>query len=214
MASVVWASQEIEPKDMAPDGEALHDRARRARPRSMGTGARSVELEEVAQRDGLVGAVVDEARVLAVELVVVRAHGLLELVDRLGVVEVPLAAQPPLVVAARLEVVVVGLDRPGRRPRWRISVSRSMVATSMPPMRETVPGKYSSTTSSAETDGLEDLGPDVGRDRRDAHLRHRLEEALAHGLDVVLACLGRRRARRAAGRAGAGPRWSRRRGRG
>ena len=36
-----------------------------------------------------------------------------------------------------------------------------------------------------EADGFEDLRPAVGRDRGDAHLGHHLQQALAHGLDVV-----------------------------
>ena len=37
----------------------------------------------------------------------------------------------------------------------------------------------------ADADGLEQLGAGVGRERRDAHLGHHLEHALARGLDVV-----------------------------
>ena len=37
-----------------------------------------------------------------------------------------------------------------------------------------------------EADGLEDLGAGVGRHRRDAHLAHDLEDALAERLDQVL----------------------------
>src|SRR6478609_669716 len=36
-----------------------------------------------------------------------------------------------------------------------------------------------------QTEGLEDLGADIGRDGGDAHLRHHLEHALAQRLDVV-----------------------------
>ena len=56
----------------------------------------------------------------------------------------------------------------------------------MPPSRQIVPVKYSSTSGLTEPDRLEDLRAGVGRDRGDAHLRHHLEHALAAGLDVVL----------------------------
>src|SRR5437763_517130 len=46
-----------------------------------------------------------------------------------------------------------------------------------------------------ETDGFEHLGAGVGRGRRDAHLRHDLEDALAAGLDVALDRLAVRDAR-------------------
>jgi hypothetical protein len=49
----------------------------------------------------------------------------------------------------------------------------------MPPMRDGVQVKYSSTTSLVEADRLEDLGAAVALDRRDAHLGHHLDDALA-----------------------------------
>ena len=56
----------------------------------------------------------------------------------------------------------------------------------MPPMRDTVPVKYSSTNSWSRPIASNTCAPRYGRDRRDAHLRHHLEHALARGLDVVL----------------------------
>ena len=53
-------------------------------------------------------------------------------------------------------------------------------------MRDAVPVKYSSTSAFCEPDRFEDLRTGVRRDRRDAHLRHHLEDALARGLHVVL----------------------------
>ena len=57
-------------------------------------------------------------------------------------------------------------------------------------MRETVPREALLDDLVREADRLEDLRADVGGDRRDAHLRHRLEKALAHRLDVVIASIG------------------------
>ena len=48
-----------------------------------------------------------------------------------------------------------------------------------------VPVKYLSTSVLVEPDRLEDLRAGVGRDRRDAHLGHHLEHALAERLDQV-----------------------------
>ena len=181
---------------------------------SRGTGARSRELEQVAQRDGRLGVVVDEARVLPVQLVVARAHGLLQLGDGLRVVQVALAAQAPLVEAARLQLARRRRRVHVKAAAWRISVSCSMrrhvdAADARHGAREVLLDDLV-----GETHGLEDLGPDVRGDRGDAHLGHRLEQALADGLDVVVARLRARRGWRAAARAGACPRWSRRPARG
>ena len=74
-------------------------------------GCEVLELQQVPQRDGRLSVVVDEPRVLAVELVVAGACGLLQLGDGVRVVEVPLAAQAPLVEASQLQVrVVVDVD--------------------------------------------------------------------------------------------------------
>ena len=51
--------------------------------------------------------------------------------------------------------------------------------------------KHDSMTSAAQPDGLEDLRPGVGGDRRDAHLRHGLAHALAERLDQVRGGRGR-----------------------
>ena len=147
------------------------------------------ELEQVAQRHGRLGRRVDGAGVLPEDGGVVRARGLLELVDRGRVVEVPLAALAPLVEAAGLEVVVV-LDLHGRVggrvAHERLALHGGDVDAADPGHR---PGERVEDERVGEPHRLEDLGPDVGGDRRDPHLRHRLEESLAHGLQVVLAGL-------------------------
>ena len=53
----------------------------------------------------------------------------------------------------------------------------------MPPIRDAVPGKWRVDQLGREADGLEDLRARVGLDRRDPHLRDRLEQALGDALD-------------------------------
>ena len=53
-------------------------------------------------------------------------------------------------------------------------------------MRDAVAGEVLVDERLLEPDRFEDLRTRVGRDRRDAHLRHHLEDALARGLHVVL----------------------------
>ena len=49
-------------------------------------------------------------------------------------------------------------------------------------MRDAVPVKYLSTRSSFQADGLEDLRAAIALQRRDAHLREDLQQALVDGL--------------------------------
>ena len=98
-----------------------------------------------------------------------------------GVEEVELGLASPLVLAADLELAVGQLGRP-----WLVGPPvprgppRPPARTRPTPlMREEVPVKYSSISASVEADGLERLGARVGRHRRNAHLRHHLQDALA-----------------------------------
>ena len=88
-----------------------------------------------------------------------------------------------------------GRRRPGRPSRAGRRPPSASTSRPMPPSWEVVPVKYRSTRSCAEPDRLEDLGAAVGRDRRDAHLAHHLEHALAERLDQVRDRLLRRRPR-------------------
>ena len=89
---------------MAPGLEALDDGLDRLdffdRHRRSGR----LELHEPAQRGPPLLLVVDERAVFAEQLEVVRAAGVLQLVDRLGVEEVVLAVVAPLVLAPGIEV--------------------------------------------------------------------------------------------------------------
>ena len=75
--------------------------------------------------------------------------------------------------------------RVGFAMRWRAATSAAISDSPMPPSCDTVPVKYCVDHIFAEADRLEDLGAGVRRDRRHAHLRHHLEDALAARLDVV-----------------------------
>jgi hypothetical protein len=166
-----------------PGGEAPHDRVD-GLDLLEGDGREVGELEEVPERDRRLGRVVDEACVLAVERVVVRPRGVLELVDRLRVVEVAFPPKPPLVQPAQLEVgLVLHVDVGGLVAHQRLALDRGDVDAA-----DARDGAWEVLLDDVvgEAHRLEDLRADVGRDRRDSHLGHRLEEPLAHRLDVVL----------------------------
>ncbi len=186
MARVVCASHEIEPKDMAPLAKRLTMALDRLDLVERDWGD-VLELQQVPQRDGRLSVVVDEPRVLTVELVVAGACGLLQLGDGVRVVQVPLAAQAPLVEAPQLQVgivVDVVLDVGGPVAHEGLALDRGHVDTAdaRDGAREVLLHDLV-----GEPDGLEDLGADVRRHRGDAHLGHRLEEALVDGLEIVLA---------------------------
>ena len=68
----------------------------------------------------------------------------------------------------------------------RLAISSASTSSPTPPSRLDRAGEVLVDELVAEADRLEDLRTGVGRDRRDAHLRHHLQHALAGGLDVVL----------------------------
>ena len=92
---------------------------------SIGTGVALLEVEQAAQGAVLLALLVDQRGVFLEGLVVVGAHGLLQLVDRLRVEEVGFAVVAPLVVAADVERVAVdlavreGVLMPRIGLRWR-----------------------------------------------------------------------------------------------
>ena len=125
--------------------------------------------------------VVDGLGVLLEDLVALGPGGVLQLEHRLGVEEVDLALTAPLVLAADLPLAVGPL---GRAVQVGQAVAGGhLVGQHVEPdpadAADTVPVKYSSITSAARPDGLEDLGAGVGGHGGDAHLGHHLDDALA-----------------------------------
>ena len=157
----------------------LVDRDRRARP--------VAEPEQAAQRASCCRLVVDERGVLLEDVVPPGAGGVLELEDRLGVEEVVLALAAPLVLAAGLEVAVGPLLGPARVGDGvaQADLLGELVEADAAEAADGA-GEVLVDELLAEADGLEDLRAGVGRDRRDAHLGHHLQDALAGGLDVVV----------------------------
>ena len=183
---------------------------------SMGIGPPGAGLEphQAAQRAQLLRLVVDGRGVLLEDLVALGPRRVLELEHGLGVEEVELALAAPLVLATNLELAVGPLGRAGLVGPAVPSrhLGRQDARPDAADAAE-VPVKYSSISVAVEADGLEDLGAGVGGHRRDAHLRHDLEHALAGRLDVVAAGPGGARRPRAAPRRSC-RRWSRGRGTG
>ena len=143
-------------------GEALHDLGRRARRRRASIGSRSRNAScprsEPCAR-GRVGGL-DVAPPLAA----------LQRGDRVRVPAVALAAAPPAVEPADRQYVA--------RVAHRAPRARAPRSPSRSPSLDGVPVKWRSISSGREPDRLEHLRAAVGRDRRDAHLRHRLQQAL------------------------------------
>ena len=130
---------------------------------------------------------IDEALVLAVELPVVGAGGLLQLGDGVRVVQVALTARAPLVLTSELEVGLVLHVHVGRFvAHQHLALDGGQVDAA-----DTRGGAGEELLDHlvGQAHGLEDLGADVGTDGADAHLGHGLEQALAHRLEVALASL-------------------------
>ena len=150
IASVSWASFEIEPYDMAPVANRFTI-SLTGSTSSIGTGGRDPALNvnrprSVARRVGLI---VDELRVLLEDVVAPRTARVLQLEHRLGVEEVVLTLAAPLVLAAEVERAMGALRRVrrDRRSRAALAISSASTSSPMPPSRLTVPVKYSSTSS-------------------------------------------------------------------
>ena len=156
---------------------------RRSRPRSVAS---------------LLGLVVDRRGVLLEDLVALGPRGVLELEDGPRVEEVVLALPAPLVLATHLELAVGPLGRP-------VEVGQAVAGGHLggqhvepdPADAAGRAGEVLVDHRVVEADGLEDLGAGVGGHRRDAHLGHHLQDALAGRLDVVLVGLAGRDRRRA-----------------
>src|SRR5262249_901790 len=73
-----------------------------------------LELEQAAQRGQAAAVIVNQPRVFLEQLVIARAHRVLQLGDAGGIVHVMLATAAPLVLAADLELVIeIGHDLEG-----------------------------------------------------------------------------------------------------
>ncbi len=182
IASVSCASREIEPSDMAPVANRFTislagstsssgmpppaSSRNRSRPRS------------VYRRHGVL---VDGLRVRLVRLPLLVANGVLEQRDRVRVPLVVLAVAPPGVEADHRQqrVAVAGI---GARVA-REHVAREALGADAADPRGGA-GEVTVDEVRREADGLEDLGAAVRGDRRDPHLRQRLQEALAEPLDA------------------------------
>ncbi len=111
---------------------------------------------------------------------------MLQLEHGLRVEQVDLALAAPLVLAAELELAVgplLGARRVGLGVAGGDLGGDLVEADAAEPADRA--GEVALDELLAEPDGLEDLGPGVAGDGRDAHLRHHLEDALAARLDVV-----------------------------
>ena len=151
------------------------------------------QLEQAAQRAGLAGQLVHRRRVRLEHVVLAGARGVLQQEHRLRVEQVHLAVAPPLVFAA---------DRQPAASRDRVRVARVGVRVPRGDLgRDAVepdaadpaggPGEVAGGQRRVQADRLEHLRAAVGRDRRDAHLGHDLQDALAQaGHDVVRGRLG------------------------
>ena len=167
-----------EPLDDLAGGLDLVERHRRAHA--------VLELQQTAQRRHLLALVVDQLGVLLEDRVLPGAGGVLQLEHRVGVEQVVLALAAPLVLAAHLEFTVcplIGTVQIGQRVPGRDVVGDVVEVDAAGGAGQ--PGEVLVEDGLRDADGLEQLRAGVGRQRRDAHLRHHLEHALAGGLDVV-----------------------------
>ena len=148
IASVVCASVEIEPSDIAPVAKRLTI-SLAGSTSSSGIALLRVEpeLEQAAQRHVAAALVVDELRVFLVGLVVVGARRVLQLGDRVRRPHVLFAAHAPLVLAAGIEHAVPAPDRPRTPPGACAPLLPSLRTGPTPPMLLAVPRKYLSTRS-------------------------------------------------------------------
>ena len=169
----------VEALDDLADRLDLLQRHRRAR-------VRPAQLEQAAQRHEPLGLLVDPLGVLLEDVVAPRPGGVLQPEDGVGVEQVRLALAAPLVLTAHLELAVREAD--AVRGVCRGVPGRGLRGEDVEPDAAELrhgAGEVGVDQVLRETEGLEHLGAAVGGDRRDAHLGHHLEHALAEGLDEV-----------------------------
>ena len=144
MASVSCASAEIEPYDMAPVANRLTI-SLAGSTSSIGTGGRTPVRSRNSPRSepACGGQLVDLGGVLAEDVVLPAAGGVLQQEDRLRVEQVQLALAAPLVLAADLQPAVARARPgwPGRPARAGRPPRRAISASPMPPIRLGVPVK-------------------------------------------------------------------------
>ncbi len=144
------------------------------------------ELQQAAQRGHPLALVVDQPGVLLEDRVLAGAGRVLQLEHRVRVEQVVLALAAPLILAADLELAVrplVGAVQVSQRMPGRHVVGDVVEVDAAD--RACQPGEVLVEHLLADADGLEQLRAGVGRQRRDAHLGHHLQDALARRLDVV-----------------------------
>ena len=147
----------------------------------------AAELQQPAQRCHPLALVVDQTRVLLEDLVLAGAGGVLQPEDRLRVEQVVLALTAPLVIATHLELAVRALVGP-------VQIRQLMpggdvggdVVQGDPAGRAGQPGEVFVQHVLGDADRLEQLRAGVGGQRRNAHLGHHFQHALAGRLDVVV----------------------------
>jgi hypothetical protein len=186
MASVLCASVEIEPSDIAPVAKRLTisagglDLLQRD-----GLGRVDLELEQAAQRHVAPALVVDELRVFLVGVPLVGARAVLQLGDRVGRPHVLFAAHAPGVFAAGVEHArqhrVVAEGRQVHAQRLLGDLEHADAADLAGGAAEVLVDE-----ALLQADGLEELRAAVGHVGAHAHLGHDLRQALADGLDVVV----------------------------
>ncbi len=146
------------------------------------------EGEQAAQRERDARAIVDLRRVLAEEIVAVLADRLLQQRDGLRAPEMTLAVATDLVEAAAGQQrcgVLTGCE--GRLPAQTGLRRQRLQADAADARGGAV--EVALDQIGSQSNGLEDLRPAVAAQRRDAHLRHDLAQALVQGADVVFDCL-------------------------
>ena len=147
--------------------------------------------EEASQRLQLGGLVVDELRVLAEDVVSTGPGRVLQPEHRVGVEQVRRTVAAPLVLPAGPQPLVGA-----HRSVLGIGVLVSRRVLGRDDLESDAPelglgaGEVLVDELLREADGLEHLCAGVGGHRRDAHLGHDLQHALAEGLDEVRDRLG------------------------
>ena len=139
----------------------------------------AAEAEQAAQRRAPRRVVVDDLRVLPVRLVAAGAHRVLEQRDRVGVPGVELALPAPGVEAGDRQQPVRASWVGARVPVERLA--REHVEPDPADARRGA-GEVAVDELLRQSDRLEDLRSAVGGDRRDPHLRDRLQQALGDPL--------------------------------